>query len=45
MISALAIDSGRITGISGQSLPACVRLVRIDVSWGDQQIVHRDDLQ
>jgi hypothetical protein len=31
----------RMVGLTGQSLPACVRLLRIDVSWGDQQIVHK----
>jgi hypothetical protein len=34
-------SSSRVVGFSGQSLPACVRLLRIDVSWGDQQIVHK----
>ena len=33
--------SERVVGITGQSLPACVRLLRSDVSWGDQQIVHK----
>jgi hypothetical protein len=32
---------GGLIGITGQSLPACVRLLRSDVSWGDQQIVHK----
>jgi hypothetical protein len=35
----------RFVGLSGQSLPAWVRLLRIDASWGDQQIVHGDDVQ
>ena len=35
-------SDSRIVGITGhQSLPACVRLLSSDVSWGDQQIVHK----
>src|SRR2546429_6991649 len=34
-------STGRMVGLTGQSLPACVRLIRIDVWWGDQQIVHK----
>jgi hypothetical protein len=31
----------RLADITGQSLPAFVCLFRIDVSWGDQHIVHK----